>query len=554
MFHTFSQPIHDILLPDKFTFPFYYQPHQLAEIAAKSLQAQLKEHRDKGRMYGVLVVQNSQGDLGYLAACSGSFTDEFGKEQQQDIFVPSLFTGFGEDSFYSQQTAKVNRINAELSVLEKAPQRHYLQQLVNSEQQAAQFQIAREQKINADKRELRKQKRADLAPLLSDEAKNNNPDDFVRATQSSIQLSRESVADKKALIALKDYWQQRIEHAQHQLTPLEKSINALKKTRRKLSNKLQNLLFEQYQFLNITGDTKGLIDIFSQEAFGKPPAGAGECAAPKLLQYAFANQLKPICMAEFWWGPAAKSEIRKHGQYYPACQGKCQPILGHMLMGMELDENPLLVAPKPLGELKIVYQDDHIVVVNKPAEMLSVPGKHIEDSVFSRVREQFPDAKGNLILHRLDMATSGLLVLALTPRAHKKLQHQFIDKEIDKRYIAIVEGLIEEDSGRIELPLKTDILDRPRQMVCFREGKPAITEWQVLSRENDTTKLSLNPVTGRTHQLRVHCAHPDGLNSPIIGDGLYGNQANRLHLQAKYLKFNHPITKEVMEFTLPDDF
>lgn len=554
MFHSFTQPIHDIQPPGKFTFPFFYQPHQLAELAAQSLQSQLKAHQGKGRMYGVLVVENNQQEIGYLAACSGSFTDQLGGEQNLDIFVPSIFTGFGTDSFYGEQSAKVNRINSEIVSLEQLPLFNYLKQLVLSEQSAAAFQITRQQQQNVKQREARKQKRIEIEPLLTEAAKTKNPEGFAKATQASIQLSRESVFEKKKLNALKDYWQQRIAAAEQQLQPYEDQLKALKKSRKRLSNQLQSLLFNQYQFLNQAGEEKGLSDIFAQEAFGKPPAGAGECAAPKLLQYAFANNLKPICMAEFWWGPSAKSEIRKHGQYYPACQGKCQPILGHMLEGMALDENPLLKAPEPLGEMAIVYQDEHILVVNKPAEMLSVPGKHIEDSVYTRVKQLFPEAKGNLILHRLDMATSGLLVLALTPRAHKKLQHQFIDKEIDKRYIAIVEGHIDEDSGRIVLPLKTDILDRPRQMVCFNEGKPAITEWQVISRTKTTTKLSLNPITGRTHQLRVHCAHPDGLNTAIVGDGLYGNTANRLHLQAKYLKFSHPVTKEIMEFTLPDDF
>ncbi|HBW97551.1 MAG TPA: RNA pseudouridine synthase [Pseudoalteromonas sp.] len=259
-------------------------------------------------------------------------------------------------------------------------------------------------------------------------------------------------------------------------------------------------------------------------------------------------------MAEFWWGAAPKSAIRQHKNYYPSCYSKCQPILSHMLKGLSIEDNPLLVNPAEGKTLPIVYQDDDIVIVNKPSEFLSVPGVNIEDSVYLRIQTQFPHATGPLIVHRLDMSTSGLLVVALNKRAHKALQKQFIARTIDKRYIALVDGIVPKDSGKIELPLRLDFDDKPRQLVCYKNGKPALTTWQVLERKNNITRLQLYPKTGRTHQLRVHCAHHLGLNMPIIGDTHYGKKANRLHLHAEYLALDHPITHKRLTFSVAPDF
>ncbi|MDU0355333.1 RluA family pseudouridine synthase [Paraglaciecola aquimarina] len=261
-------------------------------------------------------------------------------------------------------------------------------------------------------------------------------------------------------------------------------------------------------------------------------------------------------MAEFWWGASPKSEIKKHKQYYPACTGKCEPILQHMLDGIALDDNPLLKNYAAGKSLEIVYQDDDLVVVNKPAEFLSVPGKAVTDSVYQRVKQQFPHATGPLIVHRLDMSTSGLMVLALNSHSNKVLQKQFIRREVEKEYVAIVEGLIEADNGEITLPLRSDIFDRPKQQVCFDQGKPAKTTWQVKQRfpQLNRTKVSLRPHTGRTHQLRVHCAHASGLNMPIVGDDLYGMRDHRLHLHAQRISFVHPTTLETLIIEKYGDF
>ncbi|MGL4448060.1 MAG: RluA family pseudouridine synthase, partial [Shewanella sp.] len=292
-----------------------------------------------------------------------------------------------------------------------------------------------------------------------------------------------------------------------------------------------------------------------------PPAGAGECAAPKLLQYAFKHRLKPLAMAEFWWGAPPKSAIRQHKQFYPACLRKCQPILKHMLEGLAVDDNPLRINPAAEKPLEIVYQDDALAIVNKPAELLSVPGKEITDSVYLRMQQTFPEATGPLIVHRLDMSTSGIMVIALTKASHKQLQKQFIQRRITKRYVALLEGspkalLQGQREGNISLPLRGDLDDRPRQLVCPQWGKAAHTHWELkeIDAHTGNTRVYLYPHTGRTHQLRVHCAHHEGLDAPIVGDDLYGKRAERLHLHADLLAFTHPLTGLPMQFQVDPAF
>ncbi|MFW5446977.1 MAG: RluA family pseudouridine synthase, partial [Methylophagaceae bacterium] len=312
--------------------------------------------------------------------------------------------------------------------------------------------------------------------------------------------------------------------------------------------------FDNYQFLNKHGVEKSLRELFRDTAQQTPPAGAGECAAPKLLQYAFTHNLKPLALAEFWWGASPKSEIRQHLNFYAACLGKCQPILTHMLKGMQIDENPLLTNPAEGQKIEIIYQDDVMAVINKPAEFLSVPGKNIEDSVYLRMKQYFPSAKGPLIVHRLDMSTSGLMVIALSKEAHKTIQKQFINRTVNKRYVALLDGLLADEEGTVDLPLRVDLDDRPRQLVCYDYGKPAETHWKLIEQKKGKSKIYFYPKTGRTHQLRVHSAHIKGLNMPIVGDDLYGKKANRLHLHAESLEFTHPITKEVMTFQVDAEF
>ncbi len=552
-FFKFNQPIDHEPLPANFTYPFCYQPHPVAIIAANEIQAKLPQDLSaQGRMYGVLVVKNSANELGYIAAISGTHLEQ--DASINNMLVPAIFNGFDKNSDFYQGQNEVNSLNEKIQALTSELKYTQAESLLNSENEAARFQIFQLQQAMIARKKQRKLKRAHIAARLSEEHLQNQPNDHQLATQESIQLSRESVFDKKHLLALKKYWQTRVASAEQTVQQNLLALNHLKTARRKLSNRLQKLLFKQYQFLNILGESKNLIDIFQHDNQIKPPAGSGDCAAPKLLHFAFTEQLTPICMAEFWWGAPAKSEIRKHGHFYPACQSKCQPILTHMLKGMAVDKNPLLETPVQKSPLEIVYQDEHLVVVNKPANLLSVPGKHISDSVYTRIKAMFPKATGGLVVHRLDMATSGLLMLSLNERAHKHLQKQFINKEVTKRYQALIDGKLLEMTGVIKLPLITDIHDRPRQKICEQYGKPAETHWQVIGYKGERTKVLLYPITGRTHQLRVHCAHARGLNMPIVGDDLYGYSDSRLHLHAQYLSFSHPITQQKLEFEIECEF
>ena len=367
-------------------------------------------------------------------------------------------------------------------------------------------------------------------------------------------LVEESKRDHYFLKDLKKFWKQRLEQFQILYDQMQSEIRTLKETRKTGSSALQQKIFEHYFFLNQAGQQKSLAEIFQFNAGVEPPAGAGECAAPKLLQYAFLHHMKPLAMAEFWWGQSPIGEIRAHGHFYPACRSKCAPILAHMLEGMDLDPNPLSTLDAASLSIDILYEDEALLVVHKPASLLSVPGKEESDSVYLRIKRLYPEASGPLIVHRLDMATSGLMVLAKTAEIHKALQSQFLQRSVKKRYVADLDGLLAGEEGVIDLPLRVDLDDRPRQMVCYEFGKAARTLWKVVSRTEKSTRVHFSPITGRTHQLRVHAAHSQGLNLPIIGDDLYGNQADRLHLHADYLEFTHPVSGERRVFQLDPAF
>ena len=259
-------------------------------------------------------------------------------------------------------------------------------------------------------------------------------------------------------------------------------------------------------------------------------------------------------MAEFWWGAEPKSAIRKHKHFYPSCQGKCFPILNHMLTGLAVDENPLLKNLAKEKEIEIVYEDDVLVVLNKPSDLLSVPGKNIKDCVLNRMITRYPNASGPLIVHRLDMATSGIMLIAKTKEAHDHLQKQFINRTITKRYTAILDGVIDQSSGIIDLPLRVDLDDRPRQLVCYKNGKSSRTRFEVVGIEDEKTRIHFYPITGRTHQLRVHASHFKGLNTPIIGDDLYGIKDTRLKLHAAYIAFKHPVTNKLVRYNATENF
>ena len=554
-FIRFKSVTDGIKLPDAFTFPFYYQPHPLSLLAANELQDYLENQFDAnhnfglneeqeglviGKMFGVLVVKNAANELGYLAAFSGKLANE----NHHDLFVEPVFDILEADGFYKREEEVVNEVNAAIEALENNSEFIALQAQMEV-LKAEELTVVSAQKARMkEAKQIRDEHRKEYAYFVNETTKQTLLD----------QLNSESVQEKFLLKDIVKHFHYRTTELQEQLNRFESEIEQLKEKRKNLSNQLQQQIFENYFFLNAQGEQKSLGAIFENTADMKPIAGSGECAAPKLLQHAYNNNLTPICLAEFWWGQAPKSEIRLHKQFYPACKSKCEPILGHMLVGLQVDPNPMLDNPAEGKSLSIVYDDESIVVINKPAEFLSVPGKNIYDSVYARVQELYPTATGPLIVHRLDMSTSGLLIVAKNKEAHQQVQRQFIKRNVKKRYVALLDGIIHEDEGVIDLPLRVDLDDRPRQLVCYEHGKSAVTHWKVIKRSETQTLIHFYPITGRTHQLRVHAAHSLGLNAPIVGDDLYGTKADRLHLHAEWIQINHPITHKKIQFQVDPEF
>jgi tRNA pseudouridine32 synthase / 23S rRNA pseudouridine746 synthase len=551
LFQPFKTTISGISLPEKFTFPFYYEPHELSSIAATELQSYLETQTDFehnfglrenqeglviGKMFGVLVCQNQEGELGYLWAFSGKLAGV----NQLSYFVPTIFDMLQENGFFRKEEEVLNAINRQIEVLENSAELQTKKiQLEKTKTEALTDIQNQKNKIKRLKLE-RDEKRKTLSNLS-----------ILEIEQLELELSEESKKESILLKKMTKYWNFQIENAQKDVNLLLDEINQLKEERRVKSGALQQKLFAEYSFLNQFGERKSIGEIFNNN----PPAGAGECAAPKLLHYAFENHLKPIAMAEFWWGQSPKSEIRKHKQFYPACKSKCEPILlSHMLKGLEMEANPFQENPAEGKNIEIVYEDEVLLVINKPEEFLSVPGKIISDSVYQRIKELYPNATGPLIVHRLDMSTSGLMLIAKDEATYVKLQSQFIKRTIKKRYVALLDGILEADEGFIDLPLRVDLDDRPRQLVCHEHGKPAQTKWEKIEVRNNHTLVYFYPITGRTHQLRVHASHELGLNTPIVGDDLYGQKANRLHLHAESLTFEHPETREQMIIQVSTDF
>ena len=542
MLHRFTTSITDIPLPERFTYPFCYTPHPLCILAAKEVQSYLtrqtawKDELRQGKMFGVLIVQTEHGETGYLAAFSGILAGK----NLHPFFVPPVYDLLQPQGFFKIEEENITSINRNIRQLENDKAYAALSAELARTIQSAENILATAKAQLKEAKTAREQRRKEKELNAQEEA----------------ELIRESQFQKAEYKRLERSWKARITTLQTQTEDWERRISALKSERKTRSAALQQKLFEQFGMLNYRGEVKNLCEIFGQTVHKTPPAGAGECAAPKLLQQAYLHGWKPIAMAEFWWGDSPKTEIRHHGHYYPACKGKCEPILQHMLQGLQVEENPMLKRMQvPSQNLEIVYEDPWLSVINKPAGMLSVPGKEDAVSVYSLMREQYPEADGPLTVHRLDMATSGLMLIAKTKRVHQNLQAQFKNRLVRKRSVALLEGIVPKDKGTVDLPLCLNPLDRPRQMVHTEHGKPAITDYQVLERlDGKRTRIAFYPHTGRTHQLRIHAAHPLGLHCPIIGDELYGEKADRLYLHAEYLEFTHPITGETVRITKEAEF
>lgn len=523
--------------PQSFTYPFNYVPHPLCVMAAKSLQSYVasvdawREEISHGKMFGVLVVRDSGGSLAYLAAYSGLLAGR----NDWPYFVPPVYDSQQPDGYFKTREKEISKLNAEVRDLEEAPVylslKHALEEL----------KMHAEQEIDAFKEKMRESK--------AEREKARNAGENLSPEQKNLMI-RESQYQKAELKRLRKRWAERIAEAQVAVDEKEAQVSGMKKRRKEMSDDLQQWLFRQYDILNARGEHKNLVDIFAQTPQRVPPSGAGDCCAPKLLQYAYLNRLRPLCMAEFWWGQSPKKEIRHHLHYYPACRSKCKPILGFMMQGLRVDSDPHAhAAAEPL---RILYADGSIVVVSKPSGMLSVPGLVGRESVADALRRELGDGY-YVPAHRLDMYTSGLLVVARSVEMLRRLHAQFASRSVKKRYSAVLDGeAAVPRHGFVRLPLTPDDGDRPRQKVDLHCGKPSVTEYEILKQEHGKTYIKLIPHTGRTHQLRVHCAHADGLSMPIAGDNLYGHPSGeRMMLHAEYISFEHPATGQKMEFQDP---
>ena len=563
IFHSIDQALlSGIDFPERMNNPLDYQPHPLCIAVCKELQTYLSEREDwreeidKGKMFGVLIVENAQPasgapKIGYLAAYSG----QIGGRSDWDDFVPAVFDYLQPDGYFKTHEAEISGINQSIRKLEANTHMKEAKGLI------LQLQEERKHTIAAYQEKIKKAKAKRDARR---EAGSLNPEEEAEMVKESQFMKAELRRLKKSL---SEKTSLETEYEAYQA-----DILSLKQLRKTLSDALQQWLFSQFRMQNHEGESKDLLEIFRDAALRDypqatiatsriaalkmvPPAGSGECCEPKLLQYAYSLGYKPLQMAMFWWGESPKEEIRHHLHFYPACNGKCKPILQWMLPASTFE--PAAVDLSLYNKVETLYEDREIAVIHKPEGLLSVPGKDAaQPSVYALMRSKYPEATGPLIVHRLDMSTSGVMMIAKTEFAYHRLQKAFLNHQIQKKYVAIISGKDIPEKGIISLPLMPDYLDRPRQIIDHELGKEAITEYEVLEPVDDFhLRIALYPKTGRTHQLRVHCAHQEGLNAPILGDPLYGNEkAARLHLHAEEITFEHPLTGKKMTITRKADF
>ena len=527
--------------PQKLNNPFGYIPSPLCQLAASEVQryilskASWQDELRKGKMFGVLVVEDEEGCLGFLAAYSGLLAER----NDWEWFVPPVFDFQQPNGYFKKEEANISEINQKLNGLLRSDEWQQAHRLLEETREAqASELLAYKQDMasaKAKRHQMREARKADPTLLLPAEE----------------ELIKESQTMKASLKRLKKRQAEELSQKESMVEKLRAEAESLRKERKQRSEDLQRWLFSHFTVLNARGERRHLLDIFANTPTPIPPSGAGDCCAPKLLQYAFLHKMRPLSIAEFWWGNSPVGTLRRHLDYYPACRGKCLPILTHMLQGIDVDYNPWEETTEALPE--IIFEDPWLMVVNKPAGMLSVPGKNANPSVWSFIRSHCPEATGPLLVHRLDMATSGLLIAAKTKEVHQNLQAQFRHHTVEKKYVALLERPLSPDMpkvGTISLSLCADPLDRPRQRVDAMRGKPAITQYET----TDGLRITLRPKTGRTHQLRVHCAHPDGLNRPILGDTLYGTPSDRLYLHAESISFTHPVSGKRLSFSKAADF
>lgn len=532
MLHALPSESAELSLPQEFTYPFCYQPHPLCVMAAKEVQAFLKTQKQwakelkAGKMFGVLVVRRNDSlpprrEVGERVLFLAAFSGTLDGKTCHPYFVPPVFDLMEPGCYFQQEQEVISSVNAQIASLQAQVKESPLREQMQRELDAYRAEM---QQQKEERHRLR-------AELSAEELVTREPE-----------MIRQSQFQKAELKRLQQEWKQRIEADEAPSHELQQQITQLQQERHNRSIALQQWLFQQFSFLNAKGQSKNLTELFA----ATPPSGAGECCAPRLLQAAYKEGLQPLCMAEFWVGDSPRDELRQEGHFYPSCNSRCKPILGHMLQGLKVEENPLL----SLGnhKLEVIFQNEKMAIVAKPHGMLSVPGKDGLPSVQSIVKEMFPQATGPMMVHRLDMDTCGLMVIALTDEVYHKLQDDFRYHRIQKTYRALLEREMPVgQQGEIRLPLRPDVMDRPRQMVDYQHGKTAVTTYKIIENIEGHALVELQPHTGRTHQLRVHCAHPEGLNNPIVGDRLYGTSSEHLCLQAYRLVIGGK------EYTLPDN-
>ena len=539
-------------IPAVMPSPFSNAPHPLAEKACLMLQKRLASEPDLprdffsangGKMFGVLVVRDQHGEIGYLSGFSAMMNGQW----IMPGFVPQVYDQAGHDAFLSDGNDLLADLTAQLQALEISPLRAELKQQIAAVMAARDQELSLLREKHKTAKDARKQQRQTLMQRddLSD----------VERQPTIAALALASQHHKREATNASIQWAEQLQAVQDQLDDIEAEIITIKTERTEKSRVLHRRVFETYVLNNRLGETRPMTDFFE----GMPPAGAGDCAGPKLIQYAHQHGLYPLALAEFWWGASPASGIRHHGHFYPACRGKCHPILPFMLSGLEVEAEPdfgLAVEAVGADEPRVLFEDDDLLVLNKPAGLMSSPGKYVKDSVYTRLMLRYPECPELKLVHRLDMSTSGLLLVAKNLRINKALQKQFIQRSVEKRYEALLNRRLapEMQEGDIDLPLRVDFDDRPRQVVCYEYGKTAQTHWQVIGYEGEATRVWFYPHTGRTHQLRMHASHKDGLNAAILGDALYGEDAERLMLHAQRLCFDHPTSRERMVFEVPASF
>ncbi len=537
-FHLLGPEAATMALPQRFTCPYCYEPHPLALMAVEQVQQYVSSRTDwadelgAGKMLGVLVAQDAQGQLGFLAAFSGNLAGSV----HHDYFVPPVYDLLDPHGEFKRGEAQITAINHEVERLKHSPELAAMMKREAEEKQLMGTEIEAFKTMMVQHKLTRDQRRQD--PDIT-------PDELE-------ELLNQSRFEKAELRRIRQRHEEKQREITAEIADFNDHIAELKARRKAMSEALQERIFRLFVVSNALGERRDLVDVF-RPLGTLPPAGAGECCAPRLLNFSYNNGLSPVCMAEIWWGASPMGEVRHHGHFYPACRSKCKPILDFMMQGLDVEDNAL---GQPLDDmtLDVVYDDQWLTVLNKPSGMLTVPGKLLEDSLLSRFQAAHPEAVGPIVVHRLDQETSGLVIFAKDKATHKSLQQQFESHSIKKRYIALLDGLVENDGGVIDLPLLPDINDRPRQRVDKEYGKPSVTRYQVLERSDTLTRVAFTPLTGRTHQLRVHASHPLGLNCPIVGDRLYGTAATRLMLHAERITFTHPATGQQITLDCPPDF